>query len=632
MTSYQNSNLIDRFYNCVDANKVTNKPALYKYKKDVNNNVEIDEIYTWNKYGDYVTRFKNYLLDNMKTNVAIHAFNSPEWFISALGTIASGQHIAGIYNTNKNKACIHVIKTGECDVLVIDTYSTLINHYSEVLAELYDINITILMIEDTDVLNKNYDELTSNLDDDQKSDLTSLRLNIANFNDVISTSYNKRSNTIVDYDSNDPVTLIFTSGTTSDPKGVILTHNNIIASLESVLHAFDMDHYVDIDYDYKLDGEVVVSYLPLSHVAGQLLDLFSHIYHGGEVHFAFRDALKGSLKLTLTNAKPTIFLGVPRVWEKIKEGILKKAAPRYEGFTGSILKGFTNTVKAVNYSYNERSNSSNTQGGIVNGSLSKLLYPAYSITSSLTNRVKDMLGFDRCKYFVTGAAPMSEEVSKYFMSINIPIHEIYGMSETAGVISISDPFSSINSICGEPALHTEIKIDETNNEIMVRGPNVFNSYYGLNIENIVDDDGYFRTGDAGTFVNDKLKITGRIKELIITAGGENIPPVIIETHITNEIKKLSSDDIDIVVMVVGDRKKFLSMLVFDPNNSMIDRVIDVARQSYNDNYAISRSQKVQKFTIINDELTVENGLLTPTMKMKRRVIVDKYSLEIDSMY
>lgn len=624
-----NINLIERFYHTADTHRTSCTPALVTYMRDDDNSIVVNETYTWKDYADMVIRFKNYLLDNKYTNTAIHAFNSPEWFISAFGTIASGNHVAGIYGTNSNASCIHVINTANCDVLVIDTYATLINNYHSVFNDLLVNEINIIVVEDINVLDHNFSILTKNISHEEISNLISLRSYIVNFNDVISTTSNRRDRYTIDIDVYDTASLIFTSGTTSDPKAVRLSHNNIITSIESVLTAFNMGEYLHNNSEnaFNENTEIIVSYLPLSHIAGQLLDMYAHIYHGGQIHFALTDALKGSLKDTLAIVRPTCFLGVPRVWEKIMEGILKQAKPKYEGFTGKLLKGFTSTVKAINYSYKKRYD----EGGIVSGTLSGLMYPAYGLTSNLTTVVKDALGFDRCRYFISGASPISQDVLKYFMSIEIPIHEIYGMSETAGLISVSDPFSAIDTVGGIPADCIDIKIDSDNGEIMVRGDNVFDSYYGLDVV-VCDDEGYFRTGDSGEIVNDKLRITGRIKELIITAGGENIPPVLIESHIMDEIKKVSSDSIDVTLMVVGDNRKFLSMLVFDPVGCMMESVIDMSINTYNENKAISRSQKIQKYRIITEALTIDSGLITPTMKMKRAKIVEKYMNIIDDMY
>jgi long-chain-fatty-acid--CoA ligase ACSBG len=319
---------------------------------------------------------------------------------------------------------------------------------------------------------------------------------------------------------------------------------------------------------------------------------------------------------------------VPRVWEKIREGLLSAGEKKYQGWTGSILKGVSTSAKAVNYSYQKSVNDSESSWSSYLTSC--INYPAYCVSSTLTDQIKLALGLDRCKYFASGAAPISTEVLEYFMSLNMPILEIYGMSETAGIITISDPFSALDKYCGCPASGVEIKIDRDTDEILVRGDNVFSGYhnYDGDMSDMFDDDGFFRTGDCGVLEGGKLRITGRLKELIITAGGENIPPVLIENHIKREVQT------DSQMMVIGDQKKYLTILVFNPESEPQLTEADILRAitEYNTNHAISRSQKIQKFALIKEELTVESGLLTPTMKMKRKKIEEHYAKAIEDMY
>ena len=608
--------LISKFYELADTNRTKMKRALIAYDDDI----EVSEVYTWKEYAERVTRFKNYLLQYSLSNVAIHAFNSPEWFVATMGSIAARKHVAGIYNTNTDLQCLHVIETGDCRVLVLDTVDTLIKHYSQVFQQLYDAKVRILIIDYVPISNS---DLIQKIDDEKiLGQLENLYDRcVRSFNREIDQTSSIRELYPVEAEQSDTVTLIFTSGTTSNPKAVKITHSNIMSSIDDVLKRLPMG-------DDDENPEVVLSYLPLSHVAGQCLDIYAQIYHAGEVHFARPDALRGSLRKSLTTVRPTVFLGVPRVWEKMKEGLLDAAAKKYEGVSGGILKAFAQSAKAVNYNYQK--NVDDSKESYYSYFASCVNYPSYCISSSLTNPVLAQLGFDRCKYYVSGAAPISTEVLQYFMSLNVPIHEIYGMSETAGLITISDPFSSINGFCGIAGESVEIKVDDETEEILVRGPNVFGGYhnYDGDMTGMFDEDGFFRTGDCGKIENQRLKITGRLKELIITAGGENIPPVLIEEHIKREVST------DSLMMVVGDQKKYLTILIFNgPDEPQLtEDGVMAGVKAYNENHAISNSQKVQKFSIIRETLTPESGLLTPTMKMKRPVIATHYQKVIDALY
>lgn len=224
------------------------------------------------------------------------------------------------------------------------------------------------------------------------------------------------------------------------------------------------------------------------------------------------------------------------------------------------------------------------------------------------------------------------------------------MSETAGVITVSDPISSLRGSCGSPAKGVDVKIDPETGEILCKGDNIFKNYYGLRdgkkIDNDIDDQVYLHTGDYGKLVDGYLYITGRIKELIITAGGENIPPLNIEEAIMGHMNQIAKErDNSLVnvaapfsqsnVILVGDQRKYLVILVFkhkdDPEikPEYVQEAIAINR--YNPT-AASRAQRVQKFKILNKGLTIENGLVTPTMKLKRRKILCDHTEDANCLY
>jgi long-chain-fatty-acid--CoA ligase ACSBG len=525
------------------------------------NNFKPLKTITWKQYVEFARNFGIYLNLSNRKNVAIHSFNCPEWFISAMGSIFSGRYFCGIYNTNRDDQCIHVIEKGDCNVINREK-----------------VEFTEQQLEKVEKLKITYWE---NLNLDKPEYYKSLDLSMNDDPDKV-------------------CTLIFTSGTTGNPKAVELTHKNVLSAVKGVLKKLE----------FKMFEERYVSYLPLSHIAGQAVDMYCPLFNGGEVHFARADALKGSLKDTLLAVRPTVFLGVPRVWEKFREGLNKVAEKRYnQGLTGRVLGKVMNIVKCIEKEYNTSENYY----------YQSALYPLTFLTSRFVNKIKEALGLDQCRYFASGAAPISKEVLEYFSSIGINIMEIYGMSETSGLITIADPIDSIHGSCGKitneygkPAENIEVKIGD-NDEILVKGDNVFKRY----------------TGDCGR-IDEKglLYITGRIKELIITAGGENVPTPLIESKIKSLINTESH------CVLIGDKRKFLTMLIFNPANEkqLDDKAVESSIKKYNNEFAISNSQKVQKFKIIHDELSIDNGLMTPTMKLKRSKILEKYANEIDSMY
>ena len=397
-----------------------------------------------------------------------------------------------------------------------------------------------------------------------------------------------------------------TSGTTGKSKAVKITYENV---------AFTCSEMVK---NYSLTNDKIVSYLPLSHIAASMFDMFCHFYHGGTIYFAQQDALQGSLVKTLVDVKPTIFLGVPRVWEKISEKMQAVAAEKYSGWFGRILKVIMDYFKNITLQYNDGNTS---YWNILMHKISSFLF---------FGKIKRALGFNDCKYYFSGAAPISRDTLDYFSKIDIKIYEIFGMSETCGVISANKPNNYKKGSVGKPLIG-KIKIAE-DGEILYRGKNNFAGYKD-NIEatkEVLQDDGWLHTGDIGKIDDDGfLFITGRKKELIITAGGENVAPVVIENEIKKNGPKISQ------VVVIGDKRKFLSALVTLPHDQKDaekwQSYVKSAVDKYNEN-PISSAQKIQKYKLINDDFTVENDLMTPTMKLKRAKIYQKYLRDIESIY
>lgn len=462
--------------------------------------------------------------------------------------------------------------------------------------------------------------------------------------DDVEEEYERRLTSIV---ANESCCLVYTSGTVGKPKGVMLSHDN-----------FTWNAYANtVRLDTIQNGkEVVVSYLPLSHVAAQILDIFVSLTVAATVYFADKDALKGSLVKTLIEARPTNFLGVPRVYEKIHEKMLQVASSN--GALKRIISGWAKNV-------------------VLNHHLDRMAgHPSNSVQYKLAkklvmNKVKQALGFDRTKNFLTGAAPMSNETKKFFLSLDMQIVEAFGMSETTGGHSMSNMNQATFETIGRqlPGVDTKVinRDDKGHGEICVKGRHVFMGYVNEpeKTAEAFTDDGFLRTGDVGFVDKDGyIFITGRIKELIITAGGENVPPVLIENSIKAQCSALSN------VMVVGDQKKFLTVLVtlkteVDGEGSprdelapetlkMLDELsvrgktllseilaagpepkvfqaIKEAIERSNKN-SISNAQKVQKFAILPHDFSIPTGELGPTMKLKRSVVSEKYSDIINKLY
>jgi len=587
---------------------------------------------TWKQYYDgSITVAAAFIKLGLQTgqSVAIIGFNSPEWFLADLGAIAAGGVACGIYTTNGPDACQYVIEHSEAAIIVTENE----NQTEKILKIKSRLPLIKKIIQWSGKLVRNdnvisWEALIKLVEGD-----TSSREEV--------------ERRIKDLKPGKCCTLIYTSGTTGPPKGVMVSHDNITWVSKTQLNETG---------GTEENPVVAVSYLPLSHIAAQILDIHVPMAVAGETWFAQPDALKGSLVNTLKEVRPTHFFGVPRVWEKIQEKMMAT------GQSGSALRKYIAQwakAKGLEGSYSMQAGKGTPWGW-------------WLADTVVFSKVKVALGLERCIYAATGAAPTSKETLDYFMSLNIPLHEIYGMSESTGCISINTIDKTRTSTVGVKVVDTEVKLDnkdaEGNGEICFKGRTQFLGYLKSpkETEECFDKDGFIHTGDIGRFDKDGfLSITGRIKELIITAGGENIPPVLIEDELKKQLPIISN------VMVVGDRRKFLGCLFTlkcDNNKeavegtyqlsdnlskavlSQLDSIGSTAKtvkeaisdekvrtliQAGVDRYnkiATSGAQRVQKFEILEKDFSLEEGDLTPTLKLKRKVTAKKYEDIINKIY
>uniref|UniRef100_A0A8C2WCR6 long-chain-fatty-acid--CoA ligase n=1 Tax=Cyclopterus lumpus TaxID=8103 RepID=A0A8C2WCR6_CYCLU len=557
--------------------------------------------------------------------VGILGFNSPEWFISNIGCIFAGGLATGIYTTNSVEACQHVAANSEANILVVENQKQLDK---------------ILQVKDHLPHLKAIVQYKGELQ--QKAPFLYTWAEFMKLGEEVP---DEQLNAVIDsLRANECCTLIFTSGTTGNPKGVMLSHDNLTWTVRTAASMLNL----------KYAEEVMVSYLPLSHVAAQLVDMWLCVCFAMTTYFAEPDALKGSLVNTLKEAHPTCFLGVPRVWEKMQEkmkAVGAKASPMR-----STVAGWAKSI-GLRYNYSVMNRENQVPWG-------------FTLANNLVfKKVRESLGLDRCKLCFTGAAPITKDTLEYFMSLNIPLLELYGMSESSGPHTIStDTYSQISS-CGKKIPGSKTKLEnpdeDGSGEICMWGRHVFMGYLDMpdKTAEALDQDGWLHSGDLGRHdQNDFLYITGRIKELIITAGGENIPPVPIEDSVKAEVPIISN------AMLIGDKLKFLSMLltlkcVVDDNGEPTDelspealifcqhhnvtatKVSEIVANKepaiYNaiqegmeraNARATSNAQKIQKWTILERDFSVNGGELGPTMKLRRPIVVKMYQEKINELY
>ncbi|XP_016361326.1 long-chain-fatty-acid--CoA ligase ACSBG2-like [Sinocyclocheilus anshuiensis] len=557
--------------------------------------------------------------------VGILGFNSPEWFIADVGCILAGGLATGIYTTNSPEACQYVADNCEANVLVVENNKQLIK---------------ILQVRDQLPHLKAIVQYKGELEQTLPNVYT-----WAEFMKLGEGVPDAELDALIDSQkANECCTLIYTSGTTGNPKGVMLSHDNITWTATAA----------GLMTSLKMSEEEIVSYLPLSHVAAQVQDMWICMRFAAITNFAEPDALKGSLANTLREVRPTSFLGVPRVWEKMQE------AMKSVGAKSSVMKKkIADWAKGIGLqaSYNAMNGDSSVPWG-------------FTLANALVfKNVRKALGLDRCRACYTGAAPITKDTLEYFMSLYITIFELYGMSESTGPHAISWAEGYRIMSCGKVLTGCKTKLDKPdtdgNGEICFWGRNVFMGYLNMpdKTEEALDAEGWLHSGDLGKHDEDDfLYITGRIKELIITAGGENIPPVPTEDALKEEVSIISN------AMLVGDKKKFLSMLLTlkcniddngDPTDELTPLVVEFCRQHgviaskvseiinkkepaiYKviqegidrvNAKATSNAQRVQKWTILPQDFSISGGELGPTMKLKRPVVSKMYQEDINKFY
>jgi long-chain acyl-CoA synthetase len=402
----------------------------------------------------------------------------------------------------------------------------------------------------------------------------------------------------------DLATLIYTSGTTGPPKGVMLSHRNLAWTAQTM-----------IDHGGARAGDSGLSYLPLSHIAEQMTTILLPATAGATVYFAESiDKVPDNLK----EVQPTVVFGVPRIWEKFHAGVAAKL-----GQATGVKKQLVTWVRDVCKRVTDLRN----RGREPNG----LLAVQYQLADKLLlSKLKPALGLGRARMCVSGAAPINKDVIEFFASLDIVIYEVYGQSEDTGPTSINMPGATRFGSVGPALPGVEVKI-APDGEILVKGPNVFLGYFKepeATKETLVD--GWLHSGDLGEIDPDGfLSITGRKKEIIITAGGKNISPKNIEAAIKES--PLVSE-----VVVIGDRRKFLSALVTldDAAAKAFGGDVHAEIQKHLDgvNEKLARVEQVKKFTILPRQLGIDTGELTPTLKVKRKVVNKNFAREIEAMY
>ena len=414
-------------------------------------------------------------------------------------------------------------------------------------------------------------------------------------------------------------TLIYTSGTTGTPKGVMITHRNVVWTAECARRAFDLPA--------NARG---LSYLPLAHIAERMATHYLGIYIGGET--AYCPELSQVLEY-VQHHRPQLFLGVPRVWEKFHTRLRSRFAENPK--RALIERALANAVEKIEAEQDGRS------PGLMT-TLKAALFDRLVFA-----KVREQLGMDEVQTAITAAAPIDPSLLVFFQAIGVPLFELYGLSETTGPATSNRHGQHRIGTVGPALPGVEVELGEEG-EVLLRGGVITAGYYNLPEESAesFDPDGWLHTGDLGILDDDGfLSIVGRKKEIIITAAGKNVAPAKIETSVKNH-------PLIAQACMVGDQRRFLSLVValdgeeaplwaeargvpFEDLASFsrsevvrdeVQRAVDEANEQ------VSRAEQVKTFVIVPDEWTPESGEVTASLKLKRRVVLERYAAEIDRMY
>lgn len=585
-----------------------NKAAALKEKKALLYKDQTDKRWhslSWHDFARQVRSLAVYLLSNnlqKGERIALLSENRPQWAIADLAILASGGVNVPLYFTSTTVQIEHIIKNSGAGRMIVSTYAQL----EKVLqSESIDSLDEIILFDKTEKPLPRKVRYLDEVLDLKKGENEALRARL-----------DKRINEI---NADDMASILYTSGTTGPPKGVVLSHNNFIFNANGAAEVINVT-----------DNDLLLSFLPLSHAFERTAGYYVPLFKGASIAYAENIS---KIAANMLELKPTIMLGVPRFYEKTFASIEEKISR-----LSSLKKRMINWSLKIGRRFSEKT--------MAKAPISPLLGFKRSIADRLVFRpLREGMG-GRIRFFVSGGAPLSREIAAFFDAAGIVILEGYGLTETSPVITCNRlEWRKKGSVgCALPGV--EIRI-ESDGEIITRGPHIMQGYFN-NPEktNEVIRNGWLYTGDIGEIDEDGfLTITDRKKDIIITSGGKNVAPQAIETA-------LVSNPLINQVMVYGDRKKYLTALIVPDfikleeiaknqkisygsleelccNKKIVDIYLKAALKSL-ENFA--PFEKIKKAALISEEFSMDKGEITPTLKVKRKVLIEKYGKLLESLY
>jgi len=602
----KNSDVTPNFKSFFDLFKTTssNNPnkIIYAYKTKKNTWKKI----TYKQYFSDCCRFAVCLINSglkERSYISIMGVNSYFWICSFVGCLLANMIPIGIYNTNSSESAQQIVRHSKSSCIIIDDQFRLDNFHSILREEGNTVDnnnrqIKFVIMHTNEYVNR----------DNEKYEY---EVPLYSWKDFMVKFYINKDITVMTK-NNDIATIIYTSGSTGEQKGAMITYHNILSSIKIFIN-----HLKTSNINNK--NNRIISYLPLNHITAQLSDIYLPLAIQMTVFIGPKNTIKNGIHKMIKEVKPTIFCAVPRVWEKIMEGIQH------------------NINKLPFYK--------------------KILFDIGTSSVLSGEYIKEKIGFDKCQLFISASAPLPNYISAFFSNIDIDIVNIYGMTETTGPITIRKQTDNKRSV---GKINENITLNH-DNEILIKGPTVFTGYlHDPKSTNQSFTNGYFMTGDYGEIINDLLYITGRKKDIIVTSGGENVNAITIENNIKESLPIVQN------AVLIGNGKKYVTAILtlkleLDPNGdptilftkemkSILESIgshsktttdidNDIQLLNYINNgiekvneSAISNVHKIKKWIIIPTVFTIRNEELTSTLKLRRKFIELKYSKYINKMY
>jgi len=565
------------------------------------------EVLTWADYGRAVSEVTAGLIElgiEPGQRVGIFSNNRVEWHLADFATLANGSVSVPLYQTSSPEQVAYVLGHAEARLCFVE------NH--DLAAKVLDVRARLPELDHVVV----FDD-AERFDDpfvigfDQLRDIGAAHLQRD------PRAFDGRADAVA---PEQLATLVYTSGTTGPPKGVMISHANIvwtIRSSASVVHLHEEERFL--------------SFLPLSHVAERMISEFLPVAIRGETWFARSLATVAD---DLRDCRPTAFFAVPRVWEKLQEAALTKVGDEH-GLKKLVIDGYVDLGEHVVSAHETLKHAPLWE---------KLPYEA--LDAVVGTKIRQEFGLDHAHVLVTAAAAIHPDLIRWYHAIGLPVLELYGQTEVCGPTTCNPPEDNRIGSVGPAIPGVQVRIAD-DGEILVKGGNVCMGYFRdpATTAELIDEDGWMHSGDVGTLDDDGyLRITGRKKDLIITAAGQNISPQEIETDLRNH-------EIISEAVVIGEGRRYLTALLTLDGDALSRwayehgkvagyeaLVADADLRAETDrivaevNSHRSRVENIRKYRILAHEFTIAAGEMTPTLKVKRNVVNDTYRDLIDEMY